>query len=210
MSDLDTKMLALIMIGGKSTRMGGGIKSFIKFNNKNILDRIIERIEPQIKKMIINCNSKEEKLEKYQIPIIQDVKKGYLGPLAGIHSAMNWVSINEPQIEWLITIPGDTPFFPKNLVSCFKKKISSKSKIILARSNKKTHPIIGAWNLCLFSSLNNDIDEGVRKILSWAELHHIEYIDYQIKKYDPFFNINRKKDILEAAKIENNYLLKKT
>ena len=33
MSDIDTKIAAIIMIGGLSSRMGGGIKSLIKFNN---------------------------------------------------------------------------------------------------------------------------------------------------------------------------------
>ena len=55
MLDLENKMAAVIMIGGQSKRMGGGIKSFIEFNNKSIFDRIIERIKPQIKKIIIKC-----------------------------------------------------------------------------------------------------------------------------------------------------------
>ena len=33
-------LCAVIMTGGKSSRMGGGIKSFKKFNNKTIFDRI--------------------------------------------------------------------------------------------------------------------------------------------------------------------------
>ena len=122
MTELDNKILALIMIGGQSSRMGGGIKSFIKFNNKSLFDRILERAKPQINKIIINCNSKEEKLFRYNIPIIQDLKKNYLGPLAGIHSAIDWINNHEPQIEWLVTLPGDTPFIPRNLISNLKKK----------------------------------------------------------------------------------------
>ena len=45
----------LIMIGGQSKRMAGGNKSLIQFNNKNLLDRFLERIKPQIKNIIINC-----------------------------------------------------------------------------------------------------------------------------------------------------------
>ena len=49
MTELDNKILALIMIGGQSSRMGGGIKSFIKFLipfkgiRKNIRTRIQNR-----------------------------------------------------------------------------------------------------------------------------------------------------------------------
>ena len=51
-------MIALIMIGGQSKRMGGGIKSFLEFNKKNIFDRILENLKPQIEKIIINCRKK--------------------------------------------------------------------------------------------------------------------------------------------------------
>jgi len=205
MKKIDNEMLALIMIGGQSKRMGGGIKSFIEFNHKSLLDRIIERASPQVNKMIINCNNKNKKLLKYDMPVIADLKQNYLGPLAGIHSAMNWIINNEPQIKWLVSLPGDTPFIPKNLISSFKKKITSKSKIILAQSNNKIHPVIGAWHTSLFENLDNNLDQGVRKIMSWAKMHPIDYIDYSIENYDPFFNINSKDDINIAIEIERNF-----
>ena len=197
--------MALIMIGGQSRRMGGGIKSLLEFNKKNIFDRILERLTPQIEKIIINCNSEEEKLSKYHLPIIKDLKKGYLGPLAGIHSAMSWGVNNSPKIEWLITLPGDTPFIPDNIISKFQKKISNNTKIILAQSNNKTHPTIGAWHISLFMNLDKHLDLGTRKILSWAELHPIEFVNYNFQTYDPFFNINTKEDLEKATNIEKEF-----
>ena len=208
MLKINNNMIAVIMICGQSRRMGGGIKSFIKFNNKNIFDRILERTTPQISKIIINCNSEEIILKKYKITIIKDLIDGYLGPLAGIHSAMNWVRLNEPQIEWLITLPGDTPFIPIDLISRFKDKVSLGLKIILAQSDNKTHPIIGAWHTSLFNSLDEQLNKGVRKILSWAELHSIGFINYPIDNFDPFFNINTKEDLDIAIAIEKKFIEK--
>lgn len=202
MINLNEKIFALIMIGGKSTRVGGGIKSFIEFNNKNIFDRILEKTKPQIKNILINCNTEEMKLKKYNLPIIKDIKQGYLGPLAGIHSAMSWLQNNQPQVQWIITLPGDTPFIPRDLITQFKKKISPNLKIILAKSNNKIHPIIGAWHISLLKSLDKNIDEGTRKIMSWAKLHPIDYVSFDATDYDPFFNINTKEDIYIAEEIE--------
>ena len=154
MDNLNKEISAVIMIGGKSKRMGGGIKSLIAFNNKSIFDRILERLLSQVEKIIINCNDQEKEFEKYRLPILKDLKQGYLGPLAGIHSAMHWLSLNDHQTKWLITIPGDTPFIPMNIVAQFKSKMSKQTKIILAQSGKKTHPIIGAWHTSLFSALD--------------------------------------------------------
>ena len=209
MLNLENRMLAVILIGGQSKRMGGGIKSFIEFNNKDIFDRILEKTRPQIKKIIINCNNQESKLKKYKLPIIKDIKEGYIGPLAGIHSAMNWIAQNEPKVEWLVTLPGDTPFIPDDLISRFKNKISPKLKIILAQSANKTHPIIGAWHISLLPSLDYHLDQGTRKILSWAELHPMNFINYSIDNYDPFFNINEQKDIDLAMQIEKKYFFRK-
>ena len=206
---MKNNIMALIMIGGQSKRMGGGIKSLLKFNKKRIFDRILEKLTPQIEKIIINCNLGEEKLKNYQLPIIKDLKDGYLGPLAGIHSAMNWAFNNDPEVEWLITLPGDTPFIPDDIIYKFQKKISKNIKIILAQSNNKTHPIIGAWHLSLFRSLDKHLDLGTRKILSWAELYPIEFINYNYELYDPFFNINTKDDLKKATNIEREFFKKK-
>ena len=202
------KFVALIMIGGQSKRIGGGIKSFIEFNNKYLFDRIFERIKPQVNQVLVNCNIPDKRLIKYNLKILKDIKTGYLGPLAGIHSALNWVNKYQQKTKWIITIPGDTPFIPENLVTRIKAKISKNTKIILAQSNNKTHPAIGAWHASLLDSLDEQLDRGVRKILSWAELHTIEYVNYSFDEYDPFFNINHKEDIDKAKKIEINFINK--
>ena len=205
MIDLNDKIIVLIMLGGQSKRMGGGIKTFNEFNNKNIFDRILERARPQCESIIINCNSEEPKLKKYGFPIIKDIKTGYLGPLAGIHSAMSWIKKNKSNAEWLVTLPGDTPFIPLDLIYQFKKKISPKLKIILAKSNDNIHPVIGAWHISLFESLDKNLEEGIRKIMLWARLHPMDSIDFSLKDFDPFFNINNKEDIITAEEIEKKF-----
>ena len=135
---------AVILTGGRSSRMGGGVKSLKKFNNKSIFDRIFENLKNQINRIIINSNDSENLFNSYNVEIIKDSLKGFLGPLAGIHTALEWLSVNAPHINWLITVPGDTPFIPKNLVKKLLDKIkNSNHKIVLAQSNGKTHPIIG-------------------------------------------------------------------
>ena len=43
MHKLYSEIAVIIMIGGKSSRLGGGIKSLIKINNKKIFDIILEK-----------------------------------------------------------------------------------------------------------------------------------------------------------------------
>ena len=207
MTNNRNNVCAVILTGGQSSRMGGGIKSLKKFNNKFIFDRIFENLQNQVQKIIINSNDLENIFAKYNVEVIKDSFKGFLGPLAGIHAALEWLTINEPHINWLITVPGDTPFIPNNLVKKLLDKAKNDGhKIVLAQSNAKTHPIIGVWHSSLYESLKNDLNSGVRKILDWASKHPLGYAEFINSKYDPFFNINYEEDIIQAQEIENNYI----
>jgi len=207
MMDSSNDICAVILTGGQSSRMGGGIKSLKKFNNKLIFDRIFENLQNQVQKIIINSNDLENLFANYNVEVIKDSIEGFLGPLAGIHAALEWSTINEPHINWLITVPGDTPFIPNDLVKKLLDKAKNDGhKIVLAQSNAKTHPIIGVWHSSLYESLKNDLNSGVRKILDWASKHPLGYAEFINSKYDPFFNINYEEDIIQAQEIENNYI----
>jgi len=199
---------AVILTGGRSSRMGGGIKSLKKFNNKYIFDRIFENLQTQVDKVIINSNDSENLFAKYNVEVIKDSLGGFLGPMAGIHASFEWLNKNAPYINWLVTVPGDTPFIPKNLVKKLLDKVKNTNhKIVLAQSNGKTHPIIGIWHSNLFESLKNSLNSGNRKIMNWASQNSLGYEEFTNSKYDPFFNINCKEDLIEAKEIENNNYL---
>ena len=208
MINYNNDLCAVILTGGRSSRMGGGIKSLKKFNNKYIFDRIFENLQTQVDKVIINSNDTENLFVKYNVEVIKDSLEGFLGPLAGIHASFEWLNKNAPYINWLVTVPGDTPFIPKNLVKKLLDKVKNTNhKIVLAQSNGKTHPIIGIWHSNLFESLKNSLNSGNRKIMNWASQNSLGYEEFTNSKYDPFFNINCKEDLIEAKEIENNNYL---
>ena len=70
MQENKNNFCTVMLTGGLSSRMGGGIKSFEQFNNKTIFDRILEKIIPQAKYIIINSNEDNSKFDKYNFPVI--------------------------------------------------------------------------------------------------------------------------------------------
>jgi molybdopterin-guanine dinucleotide biosynthesis protein A, proteobacterial len=207
MDSYKKKICAVIMTGGKSSRMGGGIKTLMQFNKKIIFERILESLQNQINNIIINNNDMSYQFKKYNLPIIEDKIKGYLGPLAGIHASLVWVSKNLKNIEWIVSVPGDTPFIPDNLVEkLYNKAESYKKNIIIAKSNEKIHPIVGIWNVNLLQKLEKAILEGERKIIIWAKKNQLDYQEFINDRYDPFFNINYNADIDTAKKIEAKFI----
>tara|TARA_B100001123_G_scaffold229516_2_gene258159 strand:- start:3621 stop:4247 length:627 start_codon:yes stop_codon:yes gene_type:complete len=202
------KICAVIITGGLSSRMGGGIKSFEQFNKKNIFDRIIERIVPQTKYIIINSNEKNNKFYDYNLPIVKDKITGHLGPLAGIHASLDWIKFNIPETKWLVSVPCDTPFFPNNLIKKLLLKANKSNKnIILAKSNNRIHPVIGLWKTNLLEDLEENLKNGTRKIMMWVNHHSFDTQVFDDDPFDPFFNINFKDDLIQAKKIEDKYII---
>ena len=203
------KIVACILIGGKSSRMGGGIKSLKLLNNETILYRIINKIKKQTNIIAINSNVKSKKLIKYNLPTFQDIYKGYHGPLAGIHASLFWTKKNFPNCKWVITVPGDTPFFPDNLIErLYNKAKKENKKAIIAKSNKRIHSVFGLWHISLESNLYCSIKKNIRKIDQWAKLQSFVTVNFKNKKYDPFFNINNIDDLSKAEKIDNQFFIK--
>ena len=197
---------AIILTGGLSKRMGGGKKTFKKFNNKIIFDRVLNKIESQAEKIIVNNNGDKNLFMNYKIVVVEDILKGFLGPLAGIHAGFKWLIDNEIGYDWLASVPGDTPFIPDDLIEKLAEKAKlGNHKIIIAKSFGKIHPTVGLWHISLYENLEESIKKGKRKILDWASNHSLNYLEFNNFKYDPFFNINYKEDIQKAEEIENNY-----
>jgi len=195
------KILGVILAGGLSRRMGGKNKFFKKINNITILDRIISKSAKQVDKLIINANISKNKFSKYKVIIVKDIIDGYMGPLAGILTGLNWAK--KKKYEWIATYACDAPFFPDNLVKqflCIAKK--EKVDIVIAKSNGRKHPVFGLWSIKLLNSLERYLlNEKNKKIVFWVKKNRYKVLNFPYKKIDPFFNINNPDDLIIAKKI---------
>tara|TARA_B100000700_G_scaffold330627_1_gene457873 strand:+ start:792 stop:1424 length:633 start_codon:yes stop_codon:yes gene_type:complete len=196
------KIISVLIAGGKSRRFGGGIKTLTKINGESIFEKIIDVLKKQNTNILINSNYKNEVFHKTNFPIIEDLDNNFQGPLAGIYACMKWLNKKKFNTDWLLTVPSDTPFLPNNLLEIFKSKLKNKTNILIARSNGKIHPIIGMWNISLYKNLKNELKSENRKIMEWVYKNNFDFVDFNNRNYDPFFNINTKEDIVEAQNID--------
>jgi molybdopterin-guanine dinucleotide biosynthesis protein A len=190
----------VILAGGQSRRMKHKDKSFIKVGEKTLLDMTIERLKSQSHKMAINTNSYSSKYKRYALPILHDRLEGFLGPLAGILTAMKWAE--DIGYEKVITVAVDTPLFPENLLrELYKNMEFNNSDIVFAASSvnnkqvKLLHPVFGLWKTHLCDDLKKELERGVRKVTLWSERHKVSSVTFANELIDPFFNINTPDDI---------------
>ena len=196
-------ILGAVLAGGKSQRFGED-KSQVKLNGKLLIDYILSEIIDEFKEILIVSNN-QIKFKNYEnISLINDFKKDQ-GPLGGVLSAMKWAKEKNNKYKWISTFPVDTPFFKKEILQKFLSEINSKeSKLFFIKSNNTRHNIFGIWSIDLMKKLEDDLNEGQRKVELWANSVGVKIINMEFINKDPFFNINTKEDLEKAKEKVNN------
>jgi len=200
---LPESVVGVLLAGGKSSRMGGGDKCLRPLGGKPILARIIDRLSPQVSDIVINANGDPARFAAFGLPVVSDSIAGYQGPLAGVHAALEWVRANRPDIDHVVTVATDTPFFPSDLVDRFLDAGGGTSGFRVAQSEVGTHPVIGLWPLGLAAALKASLERGERKVTAWTKDHGaapVFFLPIEVggKSIDPFFNINAPEDLASA------------
>lgn len=101
---------ALILAGGRGTRMGGVDKALQTFQHKTLLEHVIARLRPQVGTIMINTNQSHAPYVPYGYRVFADYLPNFAGPLAGIATAWDYC-----ETDYLLTAPCDSPFLPEDL-----------------------------------------------------------------------------------------------
>ena len=191
----------VILSGGQSRRMDRNDKALLSVTNQTLLELVVKRLHQQTQKVAINTNSNSTQYMRHGLPVLKDHIGGFLGPLAGILTAMKWA--NDIGYKKVATVAVDTPLFPENLLKELDKKMEeTNSDIVFGASvsdhkqMKVLHPVFGLWKTHLYEDLKNELQKGVRKVTLWSDRHKASSVCFAAEHIDPFFNINTPDDII--------------
>jgi molybdopterin-guanine dinucleotide biosynthesis protein A len=189
-----TDIPALILAGGRSSRMGGGDKSLMLLNGRPLLSHVLDRIGPQASRLLINSNSDPVLFQDFGLPVRFDTLPNRPGPLAGILTGLIWAK--EHGATHLLTAPCDTPFLPHDLLERLSHELRpSGAAIAVARDPEQIHPVIALWPVRLAAQLATDLEAGTRSVYRW--LKQFDICESEFAAYH-FSNLNTPADILAA------------
>jgi molybdenum cofactor guanylyltransferase len=196
-------VVGIILAGGLARRMGGGDKCLLPLAGKTLLQRTIDRAQPQVTQLLLNANGNSLRFARTRLPVVPDVFPNNLGPLAGLHAGFTWMQTKAPTAEWLISFASDTPFFPANLVEeLLIAANSSTSKLVVATSKLTQHPVFALWHISLKEEIEAQLSTGeAPRLQEWMKEHNPAQVDFNAEVYDPFFNINTPQDLYAAEPI---------
>lgn len=199
-------LVGCILAGGLARRMGGGDKPLLTLDGQPMLSHVIARLEPQVSALVLNANGDPERFRDFNLPVACDPIEGFAGPLAGVLAGLNWARTHAPQAEGIVTVAGDTPFFPRDLVATLLgARGSDPDTIVLARSGGHMHPVFGYWPLSCAADLEAFLTDGAtRKVLAFVDRHANATAEFDPGPDggDPFFNINTPEDLRTAEKTD--------
>lgn len=199
--------LGLVLAGGLARRMGGGDKVRITIGGVTILQRVLACLQPQCSGIIINANGDPSRFADARLPVVADSVPDFAGPLAGILAGLDWAAANAPPVEWLLSVPGDCPFLPKDLAArLHEARQAATVPLACAQSGEWRHPVVGLWPVRLRDDLRGAlVDEHLHKIDLWTARHGIALADWPDKPLDPFFNVNTPEDAARAEALARQY-----
>lgn len=201
-------VIGVVLAGGRSSRMGGGDKALRALRGRPMLAHVIERLRPQVSEIVISANGDPTRFATFGLPVVADRLPDFQGPLVGIEAGLAWAAANCPGVATVLTVPGDTPFIPGDLVRRLSEaaqggQAMKAATLAVARTDEGVHPVVGLWPLAMASDLKAAVTDGLRRVSRWAEMQgavEVFFPPVEIggKKVDPFFNINRPEDLAEA------------
>lgn len=178
----------VIIAGGKSTRMGGHEKAFLKLAGKPLLQHVIDRLRPQVEALAINANGDAARFAEFGLPVIADTHR--VGtPLAGLEAALAWGKAQNAEL--VLTVPSDSPELPVDLVRRLRPEAPA-----IATSNGQDHYLTGLWPVPLHAMLLNAMQErGLRAVKDFARLAGVRRVEWPVLPRDPFLNLNSPEDV---------------
>lgn len=194
--------LGVILAGGQATRMGGGDKCLLELGGETLLARILRRLGPQVDGMVLNANGDPDRFAAYGLAVVPDSVAEFPGPLAGVLAGLDAAAVRGA--EAIVTVAGDTPFFPADLAARLRQAASAEgAPIALAatpdpKRGTARHPTFGLWPVALREDLRRALAEGTRKVVAWTDPHGCATAMFDADPEDPFFNVNTPEDLAHA------------
>lgn len=196
-------IIGLILAGGLSRRMGGGDKALVPLAGRTLLQRVTDRLAPQVETLVLNANGDAARFGS-TLPIVPDAMPDHPGPLAGLLAGLDHVAEQRPGAEWLLAVPGDCPFLPADLAArLFAAR--GPAPAAFAASGGRRHPVVGLWRVAARGPLRHLLEGGERRVGRFAAAAGAVEVDWPVEPYDPFFNINTPDDLDEARRILTLY-----
>jgi molybdopterin-guanine dinucleotide biosynthesis protein A len=193
---------AVVLAGGRARRMGGGDKPLLLLGGRTLLAHVLARIAPQVGAVAVSANGDAARFGAFGLPVLADERADFAGPLCGVLAGLRWAARGFPATTHVLSVPGDTPFLPDNLVVRLAAALDDRAGgIVCAESGGRLHPTVALWPVQAADRLAAAIAAGERRVLDFARAQGLKVAAFPTDADDPLFNVNTPADLAMAEAI---------
>ncbi|KAF0115825.1 MAG: molybdopterin-guanine dinucleotide biosynthesis protein A [Rhodobacteraceae bacterium] len=187
------RIFGVILAGGQARRMGGRDKAFLPLAGRPLLAHVLDRLEPQVERVLISANGDAARFAGFGCPVVPDAVPQ--GPLSGILAALTAAA------EWgathVVSAPCDTPFLPGDLVpQLLLAAENSAEGLALAATADGDHPATALWPVGITHALATFLDGGEAKVTRFTSTHDAARAQFPDAR--AFMNLNAPEDLAAA------------
>lgn len=178
---------AVILAGGKAERMGGINKVLVEVGGRRLIDRVIAAIG-DCAPIVLSVGQSDFSLSG--LVAVPDLATDYGGPIAGVAAAVAHLASDPPDL--LLTVAGDTPFFPHDFAERGRPLLASFAGVLSAYRGQD-YPTNALWRFEALADLPGAMRDGTapHSLKRFAQAIGTTRLDYaQISPEDPFSNAN--------------------
>lgn len=189
MSNINCSLSAIVLAGGKSSRMGRD-KALIEIEGVPLIQRTIQ-IAQSLSDRTYVVTSTPDKYRLYLsgCEVVEEVEPQ--GALIGFATALA-----EIESEWVLLLACDLPRLKLEPLQGWKSQLAyilPDEIAYLARSDKGWEPLCGFYRCSSLADLPGYIASGGRSFQKWLERHHVAEV--AVKDSDILFNCNNPIDL---------------
>ena len=184
-SDLTVAVLA----GGRGTRMGGVDKGWHLLGGRPLVEWALSALREQgLSNVLIVANRSHERYATLA-PTIADAQSGFLGPLAGVASALGACPTG-----WLLTVPVDCPRPPRALARTLVAAFADPGcDAAVAHDGVRRQPLFAVYRRELAAAAANALARGLG-VSAWQDSVALREVDFSASRAQ-FGNLNSLADV---------------
>ncbi|ADL08709.1 molybdenum cofactor guanylyltransferase [Thermosediminibacter oceani] len=193
---------AVILNGGKSSRISVKNKGLLEIGGMTILERILAVLDPLFEDILVISNSPGEiDYFKGRCRIFKDEVKG-LGPIGGIYTGLKKM---KNQAGFFVAC--DMPFLNAELIRDLLKS-SEGFDAVCPRCREMIEPLHAVYSKKCIGAIEALIKKkGSIRVRDLLAMVRTRYIDVDTEKIHlVFFNINTREDYERALLLEKDFL----
>ncbi len=170
------KLSTAILVGGKSRRMMGQNKSFLKIKQQTFLEHLLAQCSSFDDVMLSVADPSS--YETYDVKKVTDEFED-CGPLGGIYSCLNVATH-----DYLFVCATDMPFLTSELIEYMKTFVSSDYQAYVIQSGDQCHPLCAIYHKSALPVMKKQLESKNFKLHDMLSELSVKVIDLKYSCFD--------------------------